>query len=84
MHDGVAQIHAAVNCNPPELAVAALSAGSKNDTLRMSRSMSQVASLLAASEESGSSLTVSLKNFSSYPGPQRPPDSSFATSVLRI
>ena len=84
MHGGVPQIHAALNCNPPELTIAALSPGNKSDLLEISRSAPQAASHSAGSQEFNSDLIVRRNNFSPNRGPLRPSDFSPATSVLRI
>jgi len=84
MHDDVPQIHAALNCNPSELTLAALSAGNESDLLRVSRSAPQAASDFAASREFDSGFISPRNNFSSNPGPLRPPDPFSATGVLRI
>lgn len=82
MQDGSLQMHAARNCNPPELAVAEVSGGNKSDIL-MSRPQ-QTASHLATRQEFSLSFARSKKTFFDYPGPLQPPDSFSATSVLRI
>jgi len=84
MHDDVPQIQAALNCNPPELAVAALSAGNTIDILRMSCSASQAASYPAAFLEFGSGVVARRDNLSFNSGPLRPSNPFPATSVLRI
>src|SRR3989442_15304352 len=64
MHDDVPQIQATLNCNPPELAVAALSAGNTIDILRGSCSASQAASYPAAFLEFGSGFVARRENLS--------------------
>ena len=84
MHDSGPQIHAARNCNPPELVVADVTDGNKNDILRMSRSVQQTASNLATSQEFGLNLAADMKHFSNFQSPPRQSDSLSTASVLRI
>lgn len=84
MQDGSPQVHAARNCNSPELAVADVSDGNKSDIVRMSHAVPQAASHVATSQEFGSSFVGSQKTFFDYSGPLQPPDFFSAISVLRI
>jgi len=84
MHDDVPQIHAALNCNPSELTLAALSAGNKSDISKISRSVPQAASHIAAYHEFDSGFISHRHNLSANQGPLRPSDPFSATGVLRI
>ena len=84
MHGDVPQIHAAVNCNAPELAASALSAGNKSDILKIYRETSRVASHAATAQKFDSSFIAHGNNFSVNQEPSRASNSFPATSVLRI
>jgi|SRR5712692_851766 len=84
VHEDVPQIHAALNCNPPELGVADLSAGNKSDISKISRSVPQAASHIAAYHEFDSGFISHRHNLSANQGPLRPSDPFSATGVLRI
>ena len=84
MPNDVPQIHAARNCNAPELAVSAVSTENKIKISKISRQASSAASQAAAVQQLDLNFFARGNNFSVNPEQFRQPDSFPASSVLRI